>query len=195
MNIHTLGPEHTDCYEAASKLICVPDDKIICYESFDRIINELGNLIGEFVLFPAAFQSAKSNYGWKEFNFQYWDRLELVKVFSKETKPMVLVKNRNWKQNIAVIHPATEIFINEYIKKTQESIKIVYSDSKFKAWNQFLENEMKYTIISKDVLRLNNNRSLIIVNQYNPIMVWCLYKIRRATSDKLSKANTLQGNG
>lgn len=178
MIIHTLGPENTDSYAAAQSLLQAEEDDIVGYPSFDTILHELERLKGDCVLFPVAFQSARKPYGWKEFNYDYWEKIELLQVFAKKTKPMVLIENRDRKMDSAMIHPATKIFLEKYLNKVNETLPITYTDSKIKAWTAFKNMGLKYTIISEDVFEKEKTDQYQIVERYEPQMVWCLYKIK-----------------
>lgn len=178
MKIHTLGPDLTDSFSAATSVEC-SDREIICHDSFDDIIENLDCYIGEHIVIPTAYQSSKKNYGWKEFNFQYWDRLELVKLFSAPTKTMVLLKNSSFECEKSIIHPATKIYMEEFLRKHNENIPMVFAESKVAAWNLFKKDRMKYTIVSKDVAIKKTKKTLNIIEEYRPQMIWCLYKIGR----------------
>ncbi|SLC92954.1 Uncharacterised protein [Mycobacteroides abscessus subsp. abscessus] len=139
------------------------------YPSFDSLLHSIDSLSEQYVLFPVAFKSARKDYGWKEFNYDYWDKVDLVDVFQLKTKPMVLVKNKYYAEDRAMIHPATTIFL----KKTA----IEFADSKYKAWIAFCKKNLKYTIISEDVFEREKKADYTIEARYEPVMVWCLYKI------------------
>lgn len=177
MRIHTLGPESTDSYAAAQAML-QEEDEIVGYPSFDNLLHHLPELKGEHILFPVAFESARRDYGWKEFNYDYWYQVDLVKVFSKKTKPMLLVKNQYRTENRAVIHPATKIFLKNYLKETGETVPITYADSKYKAWTAFCKKKVKYTIVSEDMYEKEKQEGFSIERRYEPEMVWCLYKVK-----------------
>ena len=178
MIIHTLGPESTDSFAAAETLLNSEEDDIVAYPSFDTILHQIEQLKGDCVLFPVAFQSARRSYGWKEFNYDYWEQIELVRVFAKRTKPMVLIKNNARRENSAAIHPATKIFLEKYLNKMKEEIPILFTDSKVKAWAAFQKKGLKYTIISEDVYENEKCSDYELIERYEPEMVWCLYKIK-----------------
>jgi hypothetical protein len=177
MIIHTLGPSSTDSYTVAKSFMQSEDDEIVQYPSFDNLLHIIDQLTGQYVLFPVAFKSARKDYGWKEFNYDYWDKVDLVNVFQRKTKPMVLVKNRQYKQNRAMIHPATTIFLKKYLIKENENTFIEFTDSKYKAWLAFCKKNLRYTIISEDVFEREKKEAYTIEARYEPVMVWCLYKI------------------
>lgn len=185
MIIHTLGPNSTDSYAVAESLLQSEDDGIVEYPSFDSLLHNLDQLSGQHVLFPVAFKSARKDYGWKEFNYDYWDKVELVKVFQKKTKPMLLIKNKYYKQDRAMIHPATTIFLKKYLIKENENTVIEFADSKYKAWSVFCKKDLKYTIISEDVFEKEKKEAYTIEERYEPVMVWCLYKINEQRKGEL----------
>lgn len=177
MIIHTLGPSSTDSYAVAESLLQSEDDGIVEYPSFDSLLHTIDSLSEQYVLFPVAFKSARKDYGWKEFNYDYWDRVDLVDVFQRKTKPMVLVKNKYYSQDRAMIHPATTIFLKKYLTAQNEQTAIDFADSKYKAWTAFCKKNLKYTIISEDVFEKEKKADYTIEARYEPVMVWCLYKI------------------
>ncbi|MER2132432.1 MAG: hypothetical protein ABS896_08435 [Carnobacterium inhibens] len=177
MIIHTLGPSSTDSYTVAESLLQSEDDGIVGYPSFDSLLHNIHQLTEQYVLFPVAFKSARKDYGWKEFNYDYWDKVELVDVFQRKTKPMVLIKNSFYAENRAMIHPATTIFLKNYLNKINKDTVIEYTDSKYKAWSAFCKKNLKYTIISEDVFEKEKKVGYTIEERYEPVMVWCLYKI------------------
>jgi len=178
LNIHTLGPEITDSYAAAVSLLEDENDQIISYKSFDQMIHEIPNLKGELLLFPVGFESAKRKYSWKDFHYDYYEKLDIIKVFPKATKPMVLVKNKFPTENRAIIHPATKIFLEKYLKKNNKQTLISFADSKYKAWTAFLKKGVEYTVISLDVFEKETQNDMYIEETYEPEMIWCLYKVK-----------------
>lgn len=177
MIIHTLGPKSTDSYAAAKSLLQSEEDDIVEYPSFDSLLHNLEQLKGQHVLFPVAFKSARRDYGWKEFNYDYWDKIELVNVFQRKTKPMLLIKNQQHTENTAMIHPATTIFLKKYLDAQSEQTVVRFTDSKYKAWKAFCKKSLKYTIISEDVYEKEKQPEHTVEERYEPVMVWCLYKI------------------
>jgi len=180
MNIHTLGPEFTDSYAVAESLLQSADDEVVPYTSFDQLIHEIDHLQGEYLLFPVGFESAKRNYTWKDFHYDYFEVLDIVKVFPKATKPMILVKNKFPAENRAIIHPATRIFLEKFLKKKKKHVNITFSDSKYKAWTAFLKKDAEYTVINLDVFEEEKNDNLFIEETYEPEMIWCLYQVKNS---------------
>lgn len=177
MIIHTLGPSSTDSYAIAESFMQSEDDGIVEYPSFDSLLHNIDQMTGQHVLFPVAFKSARKDYGWKEFNYDYWDKVDLVEVFQRKTKPMVLIKNNYYAEDHAMIHPATTIFLKKYLTEKNEDTVIEFTDSKYKAWSAFCKKNLKYTIISEDVFEKEKTTEYTIEARYEPVMVWCLYKI------------------
>lgn len=178
MKIHTLGPETTDSYAVAESLLETENDKVVPYTSFDQMIHEIPNLKGELLLFPVGFESAKRKYTWKDFHYDYYKVLDIVEVFPKATKPMVLVKNKFPTENRAIIHPATKIFLEKYLKKENKQAMISFADSKYKAWTAFLKKGVEYTVINLDVFEDEKQDDMFIEETYEPEMIWCLYRVK-----------------
>lgn len=176
MRIHTLGPKETDSYNAAKSLR--GQNEIVTYNSFEEIFFKFKELKGDYILIPAAYENISKDYGWKDFNFQYWECLKLDIVFEKYTKPMLLIENSKFEIDKVIVHPATEIFIKLYLDKENKNCKIEFENSKYLAWEKFLRSKYRYTIISKDVFdKTDTNFEFKVLEEYEPIMVWCLYKI------------------
>lgn len=175
MKVHTLGPNATDSYKAAKTI--VKDADIILHESFDEIIDNIEQYLNEYIIIPVAYTSHRKKYDWKDFNFQYCNRLKLCKVAALYTQPMLLLEKEISSNYDAIVHPATEIFLN----KAKRIDSIEYAKSKYDAWKQFKNDyKYKYTLISKDVFEMEKNEccyNLTILEEYKPIMIWCLYKI------------------
>jgi hypothetical protein len=185
MRIHTLGPEGTDCYTVANQLLELSKGEIIGYASFDDIIDNIENFINEYILFPVAFVNKERNYDWKDFNFEYWSRLELVNLFHQKTKPMYLIENEKWKEDLAVIQPATNIFMEQYLKANKSDTKILFENSKFSSLEHLIINNYRYTIISDDIYESRKNNFMKIKKIYEPSMIWCLYKICRSKKNDI----------
>lgn len=176
MKINTLGPEMTDSY-CAAKNLGVKNEEILLYDSFDAIIDNLWKMEGEYILIPAAYESVEKKYDWKDFNFDYWENLELVRVFHRKTKQMILIEHKNFKKDIAIIQPATNIMLKKYLNEKNIESEIRYEPSKIKAYQKFFSNKYRFTIISSDVV-VGGTEQIITRKVYNPEMVWCLYKVR-----------------
>lgn len=173
--IHTLGPTATDSYEAAQHIPDGVANDIILHDSFDEIIDELQKYAGDYLLLPAAYQSKHSDFGWRELSYEYWDRLKLETVFHHPLKTLCLITNFNFKENKAVIHPATTNLLNSYLKKQQLSLSIHYAGSKATAYERFATQGYRFTIVSEDSLKAGHPYQ--IIQKYHPDMVWCLYHI------------------
>lgn len=179
MKVHTLGPKSTDSYFIAKKKF--KNAEIICHNSYDIIIEKLDELKGEYLLIPTAYKSSKKNYDWKDFNFEYRKKLELKEVFYEKTKTMILIENKDFVINKVLLHPATEIFFREYMKIEEIKLEIDYTDSKHIALDTFFNKNYRFVIASKDLYLNYNcrfkNKKILEIKEYNPVMVWCLYKI------------------
>lgn len=184
MRIHTLGPETTDSYMVAKGLVGktpIGDQQkgeVVPYTSFDQLIHHIPQLKGEYLLFPLGFQSAKRNYTWKDFHYDYYQELDIVTVFPQKTKPMALVRNKFPTENRAIIHPATKIFLEKYLKHRNKQAMITFADSKAKAWSGFLKKQIAYTICSLDDYQAVDDPNLVLEETYEPEMIWCLYRVK-----------------
>ncbi|WP_348921673.1 hypothetical protein [Enterococcus rotai] len=175
MIINTLGPVGSDSYRVAKTLIDVHDE-INIYSSFDEIIAKIDDMENQYILIPTAYRSALSEYDWKDFNFEYWERMDLANVFHRKTKIMMLVENAKFKKDCAIIHPATSIYMKKYIAKQYLNSKIEFASSKCKAYERFVKFDYRFTIASEDNISFKN--SYKIIKKIQPEMVWCVYKVR-----------------
>jgi len=91
---------------------------------------------------------------------------------------MALVRNKFPTENRAIIHPATKIFLEKYLKKNHKQAMITFADSKYKAWRAFLKKRAEYTVISVDIFDNEKQDDMYIVETYEPEMIWCLYKVK-----------------
>lgn len=175
MIINTLGPTTTDCFNA-TKYVSAKFDAIILYNSFDSIIANINNLKGQYILLPVAFESSLKQYGWKDFNFEYHRMIEIVEVFHSFTKEMVLVENKKYKINKAIIQPATKFFMINYLNKEKIDIQIDFAPSKFQAKMKFQEDSYRFATVSKEAL--HESKDISICDSFLPEMIWCLYKVK-----------------
>lgn len=174
--VNTLGPKETDSYAAALNIPGEEENEIVLHDNFDDIIANLEQYQGEYLLIPAAYQSKQKDFGWRELSYEYWDRLVIEQVFHHALKPMVLISNFDFHQNKAIIHPATTNLLNHYLKEQQLTMPIHYAGSKASAYERFVANKYRFTIVSEDVMEENNPYQ--IIKRYLPEMVWCLYFIK-----------------
>ncbi|WP_137598128.1 hypothetical protein [Paucilactobacillus kaifaensis] len=173
--IHTLGPESTDSVAAAAH---IPEDdkhQLVLHDSFDEIIANLNQYCGDYFLVPAAYQSKQSNFGWRELSYQYWDQLTLESVYHHPLKTMCLIENQSFKQDKAIIHPATTNLLNSYLDKKSLTLPIHYAGSKASAYEKFVRDQYRFSIVSQDSLTAQSDYQ--ILQTYHPDMVWCLYHI------------------
>ncbi|WP_156447607.1 hypothetical protein [Streptobacillus felis] len=146
------------------------------HKSIDDIIDIIQHLKGEYIFMPVAYTSEKKDYNWTNFNFIYHKKIKICNIFFDYTMEMVLVENKNYKKNKCVIHPATKIFSDKFFENKKINIEYEYTSSKFIAYNKFKVEMYRYTIISSNVLENNNNE--IVLEKYNPEMIWVLYKVK-----------------
>lgn len=173
--IHTLGPESTDSVAAAAHIPDEDEHQLILHDSFDEIIANLDQFRGDYFLVPAAYQSKQSDFGWRELSYQYWDQLTLASVYHHPLKTMCLIENPDFEQDKAIVHPATTNLLNSYLSKKELTIPIHYAGSKASAYERFVRDRYRFSIVSQDVLEPQSNYR--ILKSYHPDMVWCLYHI------------------
>lgn len=180
MIINTLGPTGTDSHAAALDTVTSSQDKIVLYKSFDEIIEQLGQLSNQYILIPVAFESSSKDYDWKDLNFEYWEKLEIISIFSKKTKPMILIENPEYEVDLAIIQPATRIYMKKYLDSIAAQTEIIPEKSKIRAYEKFSEENYRYTICSKETVSEN---SFLIQNTFEPSMIWCLYRVKGEKND------------
>lgn len=173
--VHTLGPTSTDSYAAAQYIPGDEENQIELHDNFDDIIENLQDYTDEYLLIPAAYQSKHSDFGWRELAYQYWDRLKIETVYHHPLKTMCLITNPQFRQNKAIIHPATTNLLSFYFKEQQLDMPVHYAGSKASAYERFVDRKYRYSIVSEDSLRSTD--SYQVVKKYHPDMVWCLYHI------------------
>ncbi|RLK63979.1 hypothetical protein D3H64_01635 [Atopobacter sp. AH10] len=175
MILNTLGPRTTDCVKAI-RYVRSKFDAVKLYSSFDRIIANISNLRGQYILMPVAFESCFSDYGWKDFNFEYHRLLRIVEVFHSFTQTMVLVENKKYVKNKAVIHPATKFFMTEYLDRKRMDIPIDFAPSKVVAKMLWEKEAYRFTIVSQALL--DDNLGIKVRETFSPEMIWCLYEVK-----------------
>ncbi|RLK63885.1 hypothetical protein D3H64_02060 [Atopobacter sp. AH10] len=175
MILNTLGPTTTDCYHAIS-YVKSKIDEIRLYSSFDRMIENIDHLKGQYILMPLAFESSCRAYGWKDFNYEYYRRLNIVELFHAPIKEMVLVENKPYKMDKAIIQPATQFLMLDYLSRRGIASPIDFAPSKAKAKNQWEDKGYRFAIVSKDALDDEDRKK--ICESYSPEMIWCLYEVK-----------------
>ncbi|HGQ6097532.1 TPA: hypothetical protein ACL0SZ_002020, partial [Streptococcus pneumoniae] len=84
--------------------------------------------------------------------------------------------NCNYKINRAIIQPATEILMLNYLKKKSMDLRIDFTHSKVMANKKFLEEGYRFSIVSQETII--NNDDIIICETFSPEMIWCLYRVK-----------------
>lgn len=170
MKIHTLGPTSTDSYAAATHIPGVAAPTIVLHDNFDEIIAQLPDLVGNHFLVPAAYQSQRADFGWRELCYEYSDRLQLVNLFHRPLKPMCLLENPLYTEDAAIIHPATANLLRH---SQAGDYEVFYAGSKAAAYADFKAVGYRYTIASADMVE----DQTMIRKVFEPDMVWCLYLV------------------
>lgn len=179
--INTLGPQTTDSYRAAEYWIKknkYENFEIVGYKSFESLFRSVKE--SQHIVMPLGYSNRNGQEfkGWVDFHFRFWDELEIYEVFELHTKEMVLLNNRQYKKNGIVIQSATYQLAKSTIDL--EDRMFFYSPSKALALEEFLKHGYQYTICSKDNYvqkGLEKRSNYTIVKEYNPIMVWIVYRI------------------
>ncbi|MCI1986033.1 MAG: hypothetical protein LKJ69_04110 [Lactobacillus sp.] len=171
--VHTLGPESTDSYAAATTLGGEYDIQL--HDNFDTVIAHLSDYVGETLLLPAAYQSQKPDFGWRELAYQYWQRLKIKTVFALPLKPMCIVENPDYQLAKAVVHPATENLLSSYLEAHELQVGIEYAGSKTQAYRDFCATQARFTVAS--VGTFEPGPHAVVRATFEPEMVWCLYQI------------------
>lgn len=173
--VHTLGPSTTDSVAAAAHIPGDDSNQLVLHDSFDDIITNLSKFRDDYFLVPTAYQSKQKDFGWRELSYQYWDQLSLETVYHCPLKTMCLISNPNFKQDKAIIHPATANLLKKYLTKEKLELPIHYAGSKATAYAKFVHDDYRFSIVSEDLLTADNDYQ--ILETYHPDMVWCLYHI------------------
>ncbi|MGX7051443.1 hypothetical protein [Leuconostoc palmae] len=184
MKLHTLGPSGTDSERAAKHFIT--NETLILHDSFEEILTNLDNYIGDQVILPVAFKSNKiPTLNWADINYLEWQRLDIISTFSLPLMTLSLIENLSFERNVAVIHAATEGLLQKYLK--QEGLdnawgpSVIFSPSKPAAMSDFIKNQNRFTIISEEeFLKLSEseNPKYQVKQRLHPQMIWVVYQIK-----------------
>ncbi|WP_407891800.1 hypothetical protein [Lacticaseibacillus sp. N501-2] len=169
--IHTLGPKTTDSYDAAMHIPGMDHPQIQLHPNFDEIIAALADYAGDQFLLPAAYQSARPDFGWRELCYEYSNQLALELVFHRPLQAMALIENPQYSQDAAIIHPATENLLRHQLGTGD--YPVLYAGSKAQAYQEFLAQGYRYCITSANLLPAMTP----VLARFEPDMVWCLYNI------------------
>lgn len=185
MKINTLGPQGTDSYRAAKYLknkLIIQNIKIKLHDSFHEIFEKIGTISGEYILIPAAYRDTLTHENWTDLNFKYWNLLQIEYVFKLDTMPMILLENKNYLIDKAVIHPSTAIFL----KNIAGGTKTTYFNSKPIVLKKFIEDSYHFSIVSEKLWKLtkiSTSHNFCKIKTFEPTMVWVLYKVEGKNND------------
>lgn len=173
--INTLGPKETDSFVSAnywSQNFC-PGSKIILYESFENLFSNLHK--DELIVMPTGYCNRNNCNlsSWVDFHFKYIEKLEVIDSYVLETKSMVVLKNKNYQIDKAVIQSATYQLLKQ---KLEKDIEIDYVSSKAAAYDIFISNKYHYTLCSKTTYNMGTKKDIEIVSEFSPKMIWVVYK-------------------
>lgn len=173
--INTLGPQGTDSFVSAKYWAqsFYPGAKIVLYDTFEKLFTNLHK--GEFIVMPTGYCNRENEnlFCWVDFHFKYIKNLEIVDSFILKTKPMVILNNKNYKYDKAVIQSATYQLLRQKLKR---EIEIDFASSKVAAYEVFVAKKYRYTLCSKSTIDIEFKKDVEIISEFQPKMVWVVYK-------------------
>ncbi|MCF6514600.1 hypothetical protein GSH19_00165 [Lactobacillus sp. S2-2] len=175
MKLHTLGPNTTDSYCAYLywKDKSISDIKLVMHNSFEEIYNNLSNYKNDLFLVPTMYRDRY--FDWATYHYQYLDQLNIYDTFVLDTKPMILIKNKQIKNQKIGLHRATEPFLNNFESETAINLKREFTNSKSIALEKFSNNELEYAIVTES--NQIKQSDFEIIKRYEPKIIWCVYQI------------------
>ncbi|MEU6932897.1 hypothetical protein AB0A05_27485 [Streptomyces sp. NPDC046374] len=166
--VHTLGPAGTDAHAEASRLF----DHVAVADSFDAAVRDARES-GDLALVAAGFVQKAGNRVvdlWVDLHFRNLGLMELAQVWESPTKPMCLATRPGTSSvDTIALHPATEAFADRLVPTARRQ----YVDAKPLAVRMAAEGLVDACIGSVDVAVACG---LTVRSQFQPSMVWCLYK-------------------
>ena len=182
MQTHTLGPETTDSYRAAAyfKRHYQPDTTIVLHDDFAEILNHLPALAGQQFLMPAAYQNAKGDLSWREFNYNASGIAKINTVFHLPLMPMVLVENLAPRRQEAVFHPATKRLFESVLPLAGLSQRPM--TSKALVLTSFLRRGSRYAIVTEEFFQKATRATSAqyrVLRRFPGEMVWVVYDVLR----------------
>lgn len=178
MIVKTLGPVTSDSYSATLEWLknSTESYEIILYESFELLFEKLS--IDDYIVMPLGYcnKAKKFMSSWVDYHFRFYQQLKIIDFFSKYTQKMVLLENLEFDKPGAVLQSATyQFFVSEI--RNKEKVKFV--SSKSRAYEVFVKDNYHYTICSDCVVNNNNYKNIKIVNEFEPVMFWIVYKCKK----------------
>lgn len=184
MTICTLGPKGTDSYNALLYWCRKNNNKfynVKLFNTFELLFENLQK--NEYIIMPVGYSNRNNSRmaNWVDYHFKYMDNLKLITQFSLNTKEMILIENKDYLINKAIIHSSTYQFL---LNTNINYDGIDFCDSKVKAFELFCDNKYKYVICSKDVAlssdfyNKTNKNSYKIIKKFRPTMIWAVYKVK-----------------
>ncbi|WDF82991.1 hypothetical protein PQ472_01745 [Lacticaseibacillus pabuli] len=180
MQTHTLGPETTDSFRAAEyfKAHLQPDTTIVLHDDFADILTNLPAIAGQQFLIPAAYQNAKGDLSWREFNYNASGVAKINTTFHLPLMPMVLVENLQPRRGEAVFHPATKQLFESVIPLAGLSQRPM--TSKALVLGSFLRRGSRYAIVTEEFFKEATAASAAqyrILKRFPGEMVWVVYDV------------------
>lgn len=169
--IATLGPIGTDSHKQAERL----GARVSLHDTFHAAV-EHAKLYKTKLLVPAGFREkhAGKQFSWVDFHFENLGIIELEKVWFEETMPMILLHKS---YNSIAIHPSTSSLVLDLEKYKH----IQHTKSKVEAYELFKQGVASAAIASTCITNKESDHEYI-KDQFNPTMVWCLYKMKSSKS-------------
>ncbi|GFM89769.1 amino acid biosynthesis protein [Pseudomonas cichorii] len=169
--IATLGPVGTDSHKQAEQL----GARVSLHDTFHAAV-EHAKTHGTKLLVPAGFRENRDGkpFSWVDFHFENIGTIELEKVWFEKTMPMVLLHKS---YHSIAIHPSTSSLVPELERYEH----VNYTRSKVEAYQLFAQGKASAVIASTCLTNEESDRACIKA-QFNPTMVWCLYRMRSTSS-------------
>lgn len=167
IEIVTLGPEGTDASCMARKLT----QNVILKDSF-RAAMQFAYNYHKCALICCGYIDKYNNTlvdSWVDMNFNYFGKMNIIDIFYDYTEEMCLAKRKGLegKPRTAIIHPATQAFLDCDIEK------IEYTNNKPTAVKKVAEGKYDLCIGSVNYVKMFDN--IEIIKEFHPQMVWTIY--------------------
>ncbi|MDF7626647.1 hypothetical protein OZX65_03335 [Leuconostocaceae bacterium ESL0723] len=188
MRLHTLGPVGTDSQVAAE--FYRTNQELVLHQSFEEILTNLDDLAGDQILLPVAFKSNKiPGLNFADFNYLEWERAKIVTSFNLPLMPLMVLENTAHTRQVATIHAATEGLMHRYLQSVDlDNVwgpSIVFAPSKPVAFDQFIEEQDWFTIISANQFEHSpyaQDAQYQVRQILRPSMVWVVYQVQEVGS-------------
>lgn len=180
MKIHALGPNGTDSEEVAhywSRRANI-DAPVQLWSSYVDIFNSLRNLVGDYLVVPVGYLDAQDGSAWVDLHFGAYGQVELLEVFARPTKPMVVLERAASPRVAIALAPATRGFLR-VLEFLPGDIPQNLVASKPLALQKLLSGGASHCICSLPDWDPQEweRRGVEIVERLQPDMVWSVYRV------------------